>query len=89
MKNSTVFAKAAKIVMERGLNKGGYGKEGGPRCIIGAVYESSSWVQGPRAVMGLYADVYEGDWNDDPDTTADEVVQLLQFMALSEKDAGR
>lgn len=101
MKNSTVFAKAAKIVMERGLNKCSYGTPNGPVCMLGAFYEAATgkpdgfeedypddarWM-----VVGMELPYGDGGvaWNDAPDTTADEVVQVLQFMALSEKDAGR
>lgn len=105
LKNSTIFNRAAKLIMERGLNKGTFGPKQGPYCALGAIYKAATGNPDAWAYNGCHpaADRLDSlfreghpspfwftvDWNDLPDTTPDEVVQVLQFMALAEKDAGR
>lgn len=101
MKNSTVFNKAAKLIMERGLCKEGYGELGGPVCLFGAYNEvvlgrpddfnspGNAYTSEVLQRLAGESGVWPPEWSDKRSTTADEVVQLLQFMALAEKDAGR
>lgn len=102
LKQSEIFFRAAELIMERGLAKCSYGSNDGPVCLLGATIAAHTRLDELNITSALeqpaidYAPPFDrdryfcvADWNDDPSTTPDEVVQVLQFMALSEKDAGR
>lgn len=79
----------ARYIREYGWVQGRLGGCGGPACLIGAMFETST----PETVghPAIYARerlrnhlgvVSVSDWNDAPGRTAEEVIAAMEFVAL-------
>jgi hypothetical protein len=91
VKASEVLLGAAGLVKRRGLHKGWFhdGTVNGPVCAVGAIRVAEKGSPGITCSNGLVEslawvidDALIGDWNDDRDRTADDVVVALDAAAV-------
>ena len=89
-----VCLRAAEIIRERGLHKGGLGQHGKARCLIGALQEVTrsediveSWGEWyAPAICALVRELNQlglhiADFNDRSETTAADAIALLTRVA--------
>lgn len=102
MKPSEVLEHAAVVLMERGHYKGNYeAPGGGPVCLHGAVNcvltgDASEVAYGPVASTAVAALTFTAGcpddlatWNDDPATSAEDVILLCKKTAVQLAEGGR
>jgi hypothetical protein len=101
VKPSEILERAAVVLMERGHYKGNYeAPGGGPVCLHGAVNcvltgDASEVPYGPVASTVVAALTFTAGrpdlatWNDDPATSAEDVILLCKKTAVQLAEGGR
>ena len=90
MKTSEALYAAADYIRKHGWQKYDMGCDGGPRCIVGALYSATGMdpranyrdtLPGYSAISRMLDDDWLGDYNDTYFESADDAIAVLEIAA--------